>query len=69
MELASGSIVIVDLSVKLSTMKYKELAPEPLFNAVHTDGNFVTWDEAGLTVTAKELVEIALFGCESGSVL
>ncbi|NLA13249.1 MAG: hypothetical protein GX867_03285, partial [Tissierellia bacterium] len=39
MNMESGSVVIVDLSVKLNTMKYKELADERMFRSARTDGD------------------------------
>ena len=62
MDMDSGSSVIVDLSVKLRTMKYKELEDEALFRAVETDGVFVSWGNGRVRVTVQELMEVALTG-------
>ncbi len=62
LEMEGGSVIILDLSVKLNTMKYQELQKGSLFTAVHTDGNYVIWGDDRIKVTAKELMEIALIG-------
>lgn len=62
MDMESGSSVIVDLSVKLRTMKYKELEDEALFCAVETDGDFVSWGNGRVKVAVQELMEVALAG-------
>ena len=61
-EMESGSVIILDLSVKLNTMKYQELQAGSLFTSVHTDGNYVIWGDDRINMTAKELMEIALIG-------
>ncbi len=61
MEMESGSSVTIDLSVKIHTMKYKDLNNESLVRRVATDGDYVFWDER-VKVTAKELMDIVLFG-------
>lgn len=62
MEMESGSSLIVDLSVKLNTMKYKELVDEALFKTAFTDGNYVIWGDGRVKITVKELMEVALLG-------
>jgi hypothetical protein len=62
MEMAGGSSVTVDLSVKLHTMKYAALADETLFKDVTTDGNYVLWGGGQIKLTAKELMEVVLIG-------
>jgi hypothetical protein len=62
MDMESGSSMIVDLSVKLHTMKYKDLADETLFKTVSTDGNYVIWGKGRLKLTVSEIVEVALLG-------
>jgi hypothetical protein len=62
MELESGSCVIVNLSVKLNTVKYSELADEKLFRSVRTDGDYVVWGDGRVRATAKELMDVALIG-------
>lgn len=62
MEMESGSSVTVDLSVKLHTMKYAELADEALFRSVSTDGDYVVWGEGRLRLTVNELMEVVLLG-------
>lgn len=62
MEMDSGSSVVIDLSGKLRTMKYAELADEALFFDVETDGDYVTWGRGRVKVTVKELMDIVLLG-------
>ncbi len=62
MEMESGSIVIVDLSVKLNTVKYADLANERIFRSVRTDGDCVVWGGGRVRVTARELMEVVLIG-------
>lgn len=62
MEMESGSIVIGDLSNKLSTMKYAELADEAFFKTATTDGDYVVWGDGRLRLTVNELMEVVLLG-------
>jgi hypothetical protein len=62
MEMESGSSIIVDLSVKLDAMKYKDLADEQIFNDVETDGDYVIWGGGRVRVTVKELMDVVLIG-------
>ena len=62
MEMESGSNVIVDLSVKLDTMKYKDLKDYRIFQSAVTDGDYVVWGDGRVRVTAKELMDVALIG-------
>ena len=62
MEMESGSSVIVDLSVKLKTMKYAELEDVTLFKNVKTDGDYVIWGNGRLKLTVNELMEVVLMG-------
>ena len=62
MEMEGGSTVTVDLSGKLHTMKYAELADTELFNSVTTDGDYVIWGEGRLRLTVNELMEVVLLG-------
>lgn len=62
MEMESGSCVIADLSVKLDTMKYKELADKELFRDVKTDGDYIVWGDGRIKVTVNELMNVVLIG-------
>ena len=62
LNMESGSTVTVDLSVKLDTVRYGELADITLFNRVKTDGDYVIWGDNQLRLTAKELLDVALIG-------
>jgi hypothetical protein len=62
MEMESGSTVTVDLSGKLHTMKYAELADEAFFKSATTDGDYVIWGDGHLRLTVNELMEVILLG-------
>lgn len=62
MEMESGSSVTVNLSVKLKTMKYLELADEDFFMTAKTDGDYVIWGDGRLRLTVNELMEVVLLG-------
>jgi len=62
MEMESGSNVIVDLSVKLNTMKYKDLTDNRIFKSAETDGDYVLWGNGRVKVTVKELMDVVLIG-------
>lgn len=62
MVMESGSSVIVDLSVKLNTMKYKDLTDEKMFRNARTDGDYVFWGDGRVKVTVKELMDVVLLG-------
>jgi hypothetical protein len=62
MEMESGSTVTVDLSCKLHTMKYAELADEVFFKTATTDGDYVIWGGGRLRLTVNELMEVVLLG-------
>lgn len=62
MEMESGSTVTVDLSCKLGTIKYGLLEDEALFRDVKTDGDYVSWGNGRVRVSAKELMDVVLLG-------
>lgn len=62
LEMEGGSTVIVDLSGKLHTMKYAELAEEAFFKTAATDGDYVIWGGGRLSLTVNELMEVVLMG-------
>ena len=62
LEMNSSSSITVDLSIKLHTMKYKELQDEALFAHVETDGNYVIWGSGRVIVTINELLDIVMHG-------
>ena len=62
MELESGGNATVDLSGKLHTAKYAELADEAFFKTAVTDGDYVVWGGGRLRVTVNELMEVLLLG-------
>ncbi|MEA4845716.1 MAG: DUF2442 domain-containing protein [Clostridiaceae bacterium] len=62
MEMEGGSTVTVDLSGKLQTMKYAELADEVFFRTAATDGDYVLWGGGRLRLTVGELMDVILLG-------
>jgi len=62
MEMEGGSTVIVDLSGKLQTAKYAELADEAFFRTAVTDGNYVLWGNGRVRLTVGELMDVILLG-------
>ena len=62
MEMEGGSTVTVDLSGKLQTMKYAELADETFFRTAVTDGDYVLWGGGRVRLTVGELMEVVLLG-------
>ena len=62
LELESGSTVTVDLSVKLDTLRYGDLADPLLFQTAKTDGDFVIFGDGQVRLTARELSDVALIG-------
>lgn len=57
-----GSTATVDLSGKLRTAKYAELAEEAFFRTAETDGDYVIWGSGRLRLTVNELMEVILLG-------
>jgi len=62
MEMEGGSTATVDLSAKLHTAKYAELADIGFFNTAVTDGDYVIWGGGRLRLTVNELMEVILIG-------
>ncbi len=62
MVMEGGSTATVDLSGKLHTAKYAELADEGFFRTARTDGDYVIWGEGRLRLTVNELMEVILLG-------
>jgi len=62
MEMEGGSTVTVDLSGKLQTVKYAELADEAFFKTAVTDGDYVSWGGGRVRLTVGELMEVILLG-------
>lgn len=62
MEMEGGSTATIDLSGKLHTMKFAELADESFFKTAATDGDYVIWGGGRLRLTVNELIEIILLG-------
>ncbi|NLL37152.1 MAG: DUF2442 domain-containing protein [Fretibacterium sp.] len=60
-EMASGSWVVVDMRSKLETARYADLRDAELFRSVTTDGDFVSWGDGRVTVTARELMDAVFF--------
>lgn len=62
MEMEGGSMVIVDLSGKLHSAKYAELADKAFFITAITDGDYVIWGGGRLRLTVSEMMEVVLLG-------
>lgn len=62
MVMEGGSTATVDLSGKLRTAKYAELADERFFQTAGTDGDYVIWGGNRLRLTVNELMEVILLG-------
>ena len=62
LELGSTSNLVVDLSIKLDTMKYMELQSEELFFDVKLEDDYVVWGDGRVKVTVQELIDVAMFG-------
>lgn len=62
MEMEGGSTATVDLSGKLRTAKYAELAETAFFRTAETDGDYVIWGGGRLRLTVNELMEVVLLG-------
>ena len=62
MALESGSMLIVDLSVRLTFVRFQQLADPDLFASARTDGDYVIWGNGQIRITARELMEAALIG-------
>lgn len=61
-EMEGGSTVTVDLSGKLHTAKYAELANAAFFQTAATDGDYVIWGDGKMRLTVNELMEVVLLG-------
>lgn len=61
-ELDTGSSVIVDLSPKLKTARFAELASQAVFNDVKLDRETVIWGGGVLRMPVIELINIAVAG-------
>lgn len=62
MKLESGGSAMIDLSSRLHTAKYAELADEAFFKTAVTDGDYVIWGAGRLRLTVNELLEVLLLG-------
>lgn len=62
MVMEGGSTATVDLSGKLRSAKYAELADEAFFRTAGTDGDYVFWGGGRLRLTVNELMEVVLLG-------
>ncbi len=64
-EMEGGSVVLVDMSPKLGTARYADLRNAELFRTVATDGDFVSWGDGRVTVTARELMDAVFMDREA----
>ena len=59
-ELNTGSSITVDLSSKLKTARFAELADQAVFNDVKTDSEAVIWGDGVLKITVSDLIDVAV---------
>nr|WP_321502067.1 DUF2442 domain-containing protein [uncultured Dethiosulfovibrio sp.] len=57
-EMATGSVLVVDLSHKLDTAKFGDLKELGLFQSVTTDGDTISWNDGRVRLTARELMDV-----------
>lgn len=57
-ELTSGHKIILDLSSKLRTIRFYELANVDVFRRVKTDGYSIIWKNGKIVVSFGEVMEI-----------
>lgn len=57
-ELASGHKIILDLSEKLHTIRFHELANPDVFKRVETDGYSIIWENGKIMVSFGEILDI-----------
>jgi hypothetical protein len=62
LEMEGGSTATVDLSGRLHTIKFADLADEAFFKTAVTDGDYVIWGGGRLRLTINELMEVILLG-------
>ncbi|MDD2234442.1 MAG: DUF2442 domain-containing protein [Desulfitobacteriaceae bacterium] len=60
MEFDTGSSITVDLSSKLKTARFAELADEKVFNNVKADREAVIWGDGVLKIPLFELIDVAV---------
>lgn len=63
-EMATGSLMVVDLSRKLETARLGDLKNREMFRTVLTDGDTLSWGNGRLTLTARELMDIVFIEIE-----
>jgi len=61
-ELNTGSSITVDLSPKLKTARFAELADQSVFNNVKVDSETIIWGDGVLKIPVFELIDVAFGG-------
>ncbi len=61
-ELHSGSSMTVDFEELKDTIKYCQLKEPQVFRDVYTDGTRIFWGCSDMSITIKELMDVALIG-------
>lgn len=54
-ELESGSVIYLNMSEKLETMRFNELKDEFLFQDAYTDGDSIIWAHGRITLSLSEI--------------
>jgi len=62
MEFDNGSSITVDLSPKLNTIRFAELADETVFKNVRLHQETVVWGDGVLKIPLFELIDVAVGG-------
>lgn len=54
-ELESGSVIYLNMSDKIETMRFNELKDEFLFQDAYTDGDSIIWAHGRITLSLSEI--------------
>ncbi len=54
-ELESGSVIYLNMTEKLETMRFNELKDEFLFQDAYTDGDSIIWANGRITLSLSEI--------------
>lgn len=57
-ELTSGHKIILDLSKKLHSIRFREIANQDVFKRAYTDGYSVIWKNGKIMISFGEIIDI-----------
>lgn len=66
-ELDNGSMIYLNMSEKIETVRFHDLQNEILFNQVETDGYALYWDFGRITISLSEIFEMTRVRTEDDS--